>query len=85
MIFYTNYLSDFKKDPKDPRQFDYLITFQYHPTRLGKLLGFKSFINEYVGNCTVWNNAKTGKRCSTFQESHLCDIWNFKRRETGLY
>jgi len=33
----------------------------------------------YRGTCTVWRDAKTGKRCSTLLEARLSDIWTKAR------
>lgn len=82
-MFYNCYLKDFKKDPKDKRKFNYLITLSYQPNWLGRLFRLPEYTKEYFGNYAVWRDAKTWKRQNTSKESWLCDIWSEERRNRG--
>lgn len=37
---------------------------------------------KFYGSCTVWHN-ENGRRCDTFEESELSDIWTKYKIENG--
>lgn len=43
----------------------------------------KEVTRQYRGSGTVWRDAQTGQRCSTWAESILADVWTKHRWETG--
>lgn len=48
---------------------DYLITIFYSDGRE----------EHFLGDCTVWYEYYTGKRCSTLKESYLHGIWESRK------
>jgi hypothetical protein len=53
-----------------------------HPTKLGRLLGFKERENVFRGSGTVWHNLDTGKRQGTLKEGWLAEIaWKYNNRK----
>ncbi len=45
----------------------------------------KNIKQEFIGDCTVWHEYPSGKRCGTFLESWLCDIWKKEQWEERRY
>ena len=66
----SDYFISFKGSSSDA-----IMTFETRPNKLGRLLGKKTKRWQVRGGCTVWHFYPSGKRCSTFMESWLSDIW----------
>ena len=55
--------------------YDEIITMEWRPNRLGRLLGFTHELRQYRGSCTVWSFYPEGGRCGTLLDGWLHDIW----------
>ncbi len=52
----------------------FVLHVEYQPGGIDRLLGEKKHDRLFRGSCTVWHDAKTGKRASTSEEYQLAEI-----------
>ena len=52
-----------------------ILTIKYES---GKIL-------QYEGSCTVWHTYPMMRRCDTFKEGELCDIWAYIKKHGNSY
>ena len=60
---------------------DITLVVEDRPGWLGALLGQRPRVRRFYGSCTVWHEMPTFRRCSTWTEAALADIWTRLRYE----